>query len=49
MSLFIIDPFYYSEEAKRGLEHNIKREKAKVLNIECDKNILEQIMMLNWK
>lgn len=45
----INEPFYFSEEAKRVLEHIIKRKKAKVLNIECDKEIFEQIKMLNWK
>jgi hypothetical protein len=39
----INEPFYYSEEAKRMLEHIIKGEKAKFLNIECDKDIVEQI------
>ncbi|MCK4543854.1 MAG: DUF692 family protein [Spirochaetales bacterium] len=39
----INEPFYFSEEAKRVLEHIIKREKAKVLNIECDKEIIEQL------
>lgn len=42
----IDEPFYYSEEAKRVLEHVIEKKKAKALNIECDENILKQVKML---
>lgn len=40
----INEPFYYSEEAKRVLEHIVRDKKNIIaLNIECDKNILKQV------
>lgn len=43
----INEPFYRSEGAKRIIEFS--KQKAKVLNIECDKEIVKQIEMLKIK
>lgn len=42
----INEPFYYSDEAKRILEHIVEKKKAKVLNIECDREIILQVNAL---